>query len=265
MVTIYADILFAINFSMDFLSLFLCAMILHRKIGRKRIVLASLLGALYGVLDVILIKNQLISLLTCVLTSIIMCLIVFTSKSFKRLIVALIMYWGVSAGLGGLMSLLYSLLNTVFYDLIKNYSQSSAYNGARFFVIASITAIISMVFSRIFTSKKDIKSTEIIIEYDKKRFVINALCDSGNILSEPISGKPVVIVSNRSKIGKIISEKEDKNKRYIPYKDVHGKGIIKGVLPEKIIINKNIVDAVVAPVDNTDFGGYEALVPISLV
>ena len=175
------------------------------------------------------------------------------------------MYWGVSAGLGGLMSLLYSVLNSVLYDFLKNYPQSSAYNGARFFIIASITAIISMVFSRIFTSKKDIKSVEITIEYAKENYKIIALCDSGNILTEPISGKPVIILSNSTKLGKIISENEDKNIRYIPYKDVCGKGIIKGVLPKKIIIEKNEVDAIIAPVDKKDFAGYEALVPISLI
>ncbi len=262
---IYADILFAINFSMDFLSLFICSMILHKKIGRKRIILASLLGALYGVLDVIYINNHIFSIVLCIVVSILICIIVFYSKSIKGMVLAFLMYWGVSAGLGGVMSLLYSFLNKIFYKFLEAYPQKSLYNGTRFFIIASITAIVSMIFSRIFTSKKDIKSASMVVTIDKEEYNIDALCDSGNVLTEPISGKAVVLVTLNSRLGKLIHNKDDKNKRFIPYKDVGGKGLLKGIVPEKIFVNKNYVDAVIAPVDKKDFAGYDALIPISLV
>ena len=48
--TLYADVLFAINFSMDFLAMFICSIILHIKTTRKRIILAAVLGGAFGVL-----------------------------------------------------------------------------------------------------------------------------------------------------------------------------------------------------------------------
>lgn len=263
--TLYADVLFAINFSMDFLSLFICSIILHKKAERKRIIIASLIGALYGVIDVIFSKSQLLSLIFCVLISAVMCLISFFEKSLKRLFITFLVYWGVSAALGGTMSLIYSILNRIFYDVIKNYSEVSIYNGARFFIIASITAIVSIVVSRIFTSKKDVKAVEIKIIYEGSEYKIQALCDSGNLLVEPISQKPVVLVSEKTRVGRALLNKEDRYKRYIPYKDVSGEGILKGVTPEKIYVGDNLVDAIIAPINKVGFAGYDALVPRALI
>ncbi len=263
--TLYADVLFAINFSMDFLSLFICSIILHKKIGRKRIIFASMLGAFYGVIDVIFSKSQIVSILLCVVVSIIMCIIVFYEKSIKRMLLTFVMYWGVSAGLGGIMSLMYSALNKILYDIIKDYPQKSAYNGARFFIIASITAVVSIIVSRIFTKKKDVKAIEVKIKYDSVEYKLQGLCDSGNLLVEPLSLKPVILVSDDSKMGRIIASKDDKFKRYIPFKDVSGNGILKGVIPEKIYVGDNLVDAVVTPIENKSFAGYQALIPASLV
>ncbi len=262
---LYADILFAINFSMDFLALFICSIILHKKLNRKRIIIASLLGALFGVLDVVVQLNQALSILLSIVVAIIMCLISFFEINIKKAIVTNLTYWGVSACLGGVMSLLFSFFNRIFGEYIQKYSQETAYNGARFLIIASLTAIVSIIFTRIFTSKKDIKATEITIKIDEKEYKLEALCDSGNMLCDPILIKPVILVTDKSKIGKIIKTKNDIKKRYIPYSDVSGDGMLKGIIPESIVVGKNVVDAIIAPIEKNDFAGYEALVPANLV
>lgn len=262
---LYADVLFAINFSMDFLALFICSIILHKRLNRKRMVIAALVGGVFGVLEVALPLNQILSVLLSVVIAFLMCLIAFFDKSAKRMLITNLMYWGVSAGLGGIMSLLYSVLNKLLAEVIANYSQATAYNGARFFIIAAITAIVSIIFSRIFTSKKNISSAEITIRLDKTDFKMEALCDSGNMLCDPILAKPVILVSCESKIGRIITKKEDKRKRFIPYSDVSNGGILKGVIPDAVKIGENTVDAIIAPIEKKDFAGYEALVPSKLL
>ena len=163
------------------------------------------------------------------------------------------------------MSLIYSLLNKIFSEFLESTQKSEAYNGARFFVIASITAIISLIVSRIFTSKKDLKASEIKVIYEGKSFCLSAFCDSGNVLVEPLSGKPVILLSQYTDLGKIIFYKPDKFKRYIPYTDVTGQGIIKGIVPDEIIVNDISISAVIAPIDKKSFDGYDALVPSSIV
>ena len=263
--TLYADVLLAINFSMDFLALFICTMILHIKTTRKRIILASFLGGLFGVFEVILPISNLLSALITLLVSFLMCLVAYKNSTKKRLFTAYLMFWGVSAALGGVMSLTYSSLNVLFQDVIAKYSPSSAYNGARFLIISSITAIISIIFSKFFATKKDVESTEIFVLIDTIEYRTEALCDSGNMLSDPILSKPVILVAKKSKLGMEIFNKHDNRKRIIPYSDVSGGGILKGIIPESVLVGGNLVDAIVAPVEVDDFSGFEALVPARIV
>lgn len=264
-VVLYADILFAINFSMDFLALFICSLLLHTKTGRIRIVLSAILGALFGVIEVILSLNQFWSFILSLIVSFVMCKIAYKYCKGKRLFSIYLMFWAISAGLGGIMSLTYTFLNNIFQDVILKYSPSGVYNGARFLLIASITAIVSIVFSKIFASKKDVKSAHISITLDSVKYSMEALCDTGNMLTDPILSKPVILVSEKSKLGEKILKKDDIRKRIIPYKDVSGGGILKGVVPESVFVENNLVDAIIAPIDTNDFAGYDALVPAKLL
>lgn len=263
--TLYADVLFAINFSMDFLALFVCSIILHKKSTKLKLVVSSLAGALYAVIEVIAPMNQYLSISLSIIVSLLMCLIAFFEKNIKRFILTFVTFWIVSMGLAGAMSLLYSLLNKLLANVIQNYSQQTAYNGARFFIISAITAIVAIVFSRTFTSKKDIKSVEVSIELDKEIYKFSALCDSGNMLTEPISAKPVILVSSSSKIGNAIKKCDDMRKRYIPYSDTTVEGMLLGIIPKRIIVNNVLVDAIVAPVEKKSFAEYEGLVPTALL
>ncbi len=262
---LYADVLFAINFSMDFLALFICSMIMHARTSKKRIIISSAIGGMFGLLDIILPINHILGVIISLLVGFIMCAIAYIEKNKKRLVVLYIMFWAVSAGLGGLMSLTYTLFNKLFSEIIVKYSPGNAYNSARFLIILSITAIVSIIFSRIFSSKKDVKSAEIEIKLDNNKFKIVALCDSGNMLTDPILAKPVILVSEKSKIGDVIKKKDDYKKRIIPYKDVSGGGILKGVIPDEVKVQNKTVDAIIAPINNKNFAGYEALVPAKLI
>ena len=73
-----------------------------------------------------------------------------------------------------------------------------------------------------------------------------------------------MLVSAATPIGKEIESIEDIYKRYIPFKDVNGEGILKGIIPKKIEINNVSVDAVIAAVENSDFGGCDALISSEL-
>ena len=262
---IYADMLFAINFSMDFISLFVTATVLKRKIHKKRTLIASVIGGLYGVLEIICSFKPIISAFLAITVSVLMCFVAYYEKNPKRFAGICILYWGVGACLGGFMSLFYSLLNRILADYIKNYSYSEVYTGARFFIISALAILVSMVLGRLFNKEKNIKSTRIDVVLNKKSFNLTALCDSGNLLTEPISGKAVVLVSSETMLGKEIASSPDIRKRYIPYYGVENEGMLKGVVPEKILINGSEKTAVVASIENKNFAGYEACAPMSLV
>ena len=263
--TLYADVLLAINFSMDFLALFITSIILHKKTSKSRIVLSALLGALFGVFEVILPLGTVSTTILSVLVSFFMCAIAFFEKSIKRFFFTIITFWIISMALAGVMSFVYTVMNRVLSSVIVGFSPVTTYNGARFFIIVSITAIVGIIFSKIFTTKKDVKFAEIKVTIDKDEYIIKALCDSGNMLTEPISAKPVILVCEKTTLGKRILDIDDKRKRFIPYSDVTSDGILLGIIPEKVYVEKNSVDAVVATIKKDSFADYDGLVPSSLI
>ena len=250
---------------MDFLSLFITSMILKRKTTRIRIIVASLVGALYGVLDVILGLRRVWGVIFCIFFTVLMCVIAFFGAKVKGILVSSVLLLGVGATLGGTMSLVYSLFNKVFSEIIKNVRPSDAYNGARFFLIASVSATVSIIFARIFSKEKNNKTATLKIDYDGAEYTFSALVDTGNKLCDPLSQKPVILVSNSTKIAKFIKEKDDKYKRFIPYKDVGGEGILKGVIPKKIYVNDALVDGVICVMEKGDFSSFDALIPSCLI
>ena len=265
---LYADVLFAINFSMDFLALFITIKIMHKRLYKLRILISALIGSAYSVIEMITkVKSPMLEIGINIFVALIMCIICFKETKISRFIISYAMFWGVSALMGGFMSLIFSIFNKIFYTYIVNSKliATNAYNGVRFIVVALISILASFIVTRIYNSKKAIKNVQIEIEFENNSYSLNGLCDSGNLLTEPLSGKSVILVSQSSMLGGEIKNHPDYKKRYIPYTSVNAKGILKGIIPKKIIINDSEVDAIVATSEENDFGGYEALVPISLI
>lgn len=262
---LYADVLFAINFSMDFFALFITSRIFHRKIFRIRIIIASLIGAIYGILDVTIKLNIVINLVLSVIVVTVMIKICFNDKKIRQLVIMSALYMFVSATLGGIMSMLYTFFNRVMSELISDYTYETTYASARKVIIFGLTLLVAIILVRIFSEKRGKKSVMSKVIIKEKVYELSCLCDSGNLLKDPFSGRSVMLVSKTSKIGQEIESIEDIYKRYIPYKDVNGEGLLKGILPKQIIINDTVVDTVIATVENRDFGGYDALISSELV
>ena len=262
---LYADILFIVNFSMDFLALYISGKILKKRMLKIRTVLSSCLGALYAILSVVFSFSVFLKMTVGTLCAIAMCKICFCEKGANKLLLSSFIYFSISALLGGIMSVLYSFLNEILAEFIEKYSQANAYNGIRFSIIVLITLITTIIFAKIIFEKKCISVAHVTVQYGNDVFTFDALCDSGNLLKEPVSGKSVILVAEKTPLGEKIKLTQDIYKRYIPYKDIHGEGVVKGVLPNKVIIDDCIVDTVIAAVSIKDFNGYEALVPMSLI
>ena len=264
-VTLYVDVLFAINFSMDYVSLFLCGKILHKKLPKLRIIIASTIGGIYGVLTLIFKLNVVLEITICLLIALIMCVITYYEKNIKSLSICIVLFWVTSSLLGGIMSFLYTIANKLLDEYITSYTYETVYNGARFFVIASVTVLVTTFVGKIFMNNKDRRTVPIKIYFKNKEYSLVALCDSGNMLKDPLSGKSVILVTIECEIGKEINNEDELHKRFIPYKDISGSGVLKGVIPTKILIEGKEVSGVVAPVYQKSFDGNDALLPISLL
>ena len=95
------------------------------------------------------------------------------------------------------------------------------------------------------------------------------MCDSGNLLTDPYCGLPVIILASD------FTDKFDFlqcKTRYIPIKTAQGNGIIKAVKPEKLELitgsGKDIpLDAIIGFSNNNqaDYGGTDGIIPSCLL
>ena len=255
---VYADLLFLIDGSMDFLTLFLCGKCTHRKTSLKRLLLGSAVGAFGSVLLLFLPSDGIITSGIGILFSCLMVLITFgkmgDTASFVR---QCVLVWGCGALTGGILSILLSLGTPVYMETEHNRGFPTAF---------LVTAVICILLTRMFTHKAEIRTAEILIQCGNGSEKTTALVDSGNLLTDPLSGKPVILVSEAAihKLYPVINDTnigDDLKIRLIPSKSVGGEKLLYGIIPDAVTVNGKNADVVlvVEDVPEDHYGGCGAL------
>lgn len=192
--TVYGDLLFLINFSMDFLCFYLASKLLGIKLSALRSVIAAVLGGIYADLALVFGVRGIASLVLDAFACTLMCSVAFGfRKKARRLPIYVLVYIAVSMTLGGFMTALFNLLNrTVFGEIQPSEDGISAWLLA---VLAVISAVLTLLGGRFFRRRTSKRNVRLKISIGGKSADISALCDSGNMLRDPISGKLCVIAS----------------------------------------------------------------------
>ena len=264
--TVYADILFLVNFSMDLLTVYLTGKAMHRPIKPVRCCFAGVIGGAVGTAETLFFSDSaewthILLIMSALILSVVMTLVAFgKQKSFLYLLRDSVILWGAGALLGGIMTLVLSLGEPVFIS-----NDSSASFAAVFFVCFFISSLVI----RMFTAVKQKKSVTVNVSAAGEKISFSALVDSGNIALEPLSGLPVVIVSEKACAvfsGMTDSADGRLKIRAVPVKGIGGERVLMGFVPERITLGECERRAVVA-IDKTNpsFGGCDAVVPSSLV
>ena len=282
---VYVDILFLINFSMDYLCLYISAKILKRAISPKRMILASLLGAIYSVISVFLSVGSGLALAADILVCGLICIVAFhTKKQFKKTLLATLLYFLVSMTVGGIMTALFNLVNKL--DLPFVIADSDGLSVWGFALLAMLAAIFATFGGNFIFKKKEITSCQLKILFDGKEKTFNGMSDSGNLIRDPISGRPVIIIDRRLADGfvdtKILEDFtagiSNKSKAYsgmriAPISTVSGKSVIVLLRSDRITLTytrgskqESIhPDAMFALGDiGKSAEGYDAIIPYSL-
>lgn len=261
--TVYADILFLVNFSMDFLTLYLTGRLLHKPLRKFRLITAAFIGSAAGtvyslVSDMTETAGTFVTILSGLLISAAMVRISFGKSASKAsLLRDSFSVWGAGTLLGGIMTFVLSLGEPVYMAENNNFIPAFA---ACFFISIGLT--------RLFSSAKSKKSACVTVEAAGTTHKFEALCDSGSFAAEPISGLPVIIV-RKTAIGDWSDKLEEipcpLKLRMIPLHGVGGDCLLRGFLPEKITVNEREVRAVIAVQDNTaHFAGFDGIIPAAI-
>ena len=206
---VYADIVFLMNFCMDFLALFAAGKILGLKLSLPRLVLSGASGALYCVSTFFFDffetspggKLPVPEIALNVAVSAAMCFIAFNIDSIVRFTKIFVIFYSACFMLGGGIEALYYLSGLVKTEgtgeanlTDANINISSAPPVQVMIILAGICVFIAIAAGSLFKRKAGVKETEITIGFMGKEAKVNAIIDSGNLLYEPISSLPVIIV-----------------------------------------------------------------------
>lgn len=261
---------------MDFLSLYISTRLFAGSVRPWRMALAAVIGAVWALIATIFeayctdIFERIFMLVGHVV-----CAAVITAVSNGERTVKLkhvVSFVAVNVGLGGMMTALYALLGKMLGTSESAESVLADDASASVFIIAAlIAALTSLAYGRYRAGRIARKRVSVTIAAFGRGLTVEAMCDSGNMLREPFSGKPVVILSAK-RVGSMLPSELAHAAcdptgiaalpdgmlgkiRLIPTKTVTGDGMMLSFTPESISIDGNITDAVVALDVNSD--GYE--------
>ena len=113
-ITVYGDVYFLVNFSIDFLVLLLVGKFLRLRRIAWRLVLASLLGGAYAIFALFMAFSGWHGVVLQFAAALLLCLIAYGFCGTHDLVRLLCGFYGASVLLGGAVNALYTLLGEIF-------------------------------------------------------------------------------------------------------------------------------------------------------
>lgn len=198
MPVIYIDVLFAVNFLVNYLLLRVCCIFSGLKVYKYRIISGSIIGACYAVLvffpDFTLIHSTVYKLLISML------IIAVSSPFFsvRSYLKTLLVFYAVSFAFGG------CVLGIFYFSNVGARLGAVYSNGILYFnlpwTILVLSGVVFYTSVKLFTiiTKRNMQGKNLkkkILLYFKENFIeVTALMDTGNSLVDPVSLSPVIIV-----------------------------------------------------------------------
>lgn len=279
---------------MNYIILYATGIISKVKIYYLKIFISSLIGAIYVAIQYIskldIYANSIIKLIL----SIIIVYIAFNPQDIKKMCKELVLFYLTTFTSGGVATYLIYVLKPQ-NIIIKNGMYVGTYVLKVIFIGAIIGTIILIIAFKLAKSKITKKDMicKIKIKLDGKEKDLTAMVDTGNMLKEPITGNPVIVVEKVAlydlvpkeilnnteailggdfeKIPEHIKEEYISKLKMIPFSSL-GKqnGMLIGIKPQSIeIINEQIEkkDNAIIGIYNkslTKRGEYNALIGMEL-
>lgn len=293
--TIYVDIIIVENLIMNLIILYATGLILKIKVSFFRLLLASLIGAIYAALQYISNMKILSNIMIKTFLSIIIIWVAFHPQNMKKMCKQLLLFYLTTFTFGGVATYLIYVLKPQ-NIVIKNGMYVGTYVLKVIFIGAILGTgilLVSFKISKNKISKKDM-ICKILIKLNGKEITLNTMIDTGNMLREPITGNPVAVVEKNSlydvlpkeilnntesilggdfgKIPEDIKQEYIPKLKFIPFSSL-GKqnGMLIGIKPEKLkVINEEMeeerADAIIGIYNKslTKRGEYNALIGIEL-
>ena len=278
MQTLYVDIYFLINFTVDLIALHLASEFSKIEINGRRLVLFAFFLSVAATAEIFLPDKPLFE----IIVNIVCITFVFITPKPGISIGRRFRFWITSYMLLMLIGGIVFALFNAFKKYADNFTVSEPIN--RKLLMLAIIVLISVGCVKIFVSiLKDVKNEKhIVMEicFNERKITVESFVDTGNLLKDPMDMTPVMLLKERlakelfpNGIPEDISyvrSGECCNVRLIPIKRGEECEIKLGFRPTKaLIINgsrkREIKVCFIIDNERGNFGGYDALVPASLI
>ena len=281
--TVYLDIVLIENVLMNYIILFATGFIQKIEMKQIRLIISSIFGGIYALVSYLNIIPIYSNFFMKILLSIIMIYVAFNIQNIKKLLKTILLFYLSSFVMGGCALALLYIINP------ENISfKNGVLIGTYPMKVTLIAGVVGFLIIQISfqINKRQMKKKDMIcdleISINKKKIKLKSYVDTGNMLKEPLTKEPVIIVE-KEKLNNIINvnieeilggddKKIEKIKfRIIPFKTI-GKenGILIGIKPDfvKIIFEDNekyVENVIIGMYDKKIGKEYQALIGLELL
>lgn len=180
----YIEYVFAENFFIDFILLFITGKLIKKMIIYRRLIIASVIGALYVILTAYIGSVFMTYFIVKFSVSILMIMVAYDTKGIIANVRVILCFYITSLIMVGIITALYYLdydkltVNAIVFSLFVGYA-------ALHFFFKEIKARID----------KNNYMRNVSIGVGNKSKILRAYIDTGNELTDPMTGKPVIVVN----------------------------------------------------------------------
>ena len=281
--SVYVDLYFLVNLSMDLLCLMITARLMHRRASRRRVLAASAIGGAYAVAALLLGFSGIWGLLLDAAAAYLLCLTAFAGGE-RRALSALRccpVLFLTSMLIGGVMTALYTLLNRL--QLPIEALQGDGLSVWLFVLLAAAAGLATLRGGSFLGLSRKTERVEMSAVLFGKSVSLSAMVDTGNLLRDPLSDRRVIVVelerladllppslAEACRTGRVadwLACPENAGlARLIPVQTASGTGMLPGLIPERLMLTVGkesyAADYLIAPTPLGNVtGDFDAMIP----
>lgn len=231
--TVYVDLVFLINFIMDFYILSGVKFLLRLDVKLVRIILGSLIGSISLFFLFFNIPTLVLNIIKIIIAFLMVLVSFGKYKFFNRLFYLYI----VSIILGGSI---YLINNSLGYEVNGGIFINNGYSINLIILLIISPLIIYLYVKEFLKLKKSINTTHnVLIKFKNKEIRIEGFLDTGNKLIDPYFHRPIVLVNKK------YIDLRGKKVFYVPFESLNNNGILKCIICEYILIDEQCYKKVV--------------------
>ena len=277
MTTVYIDVYFLINFTVDLLAFHLAASFSRLRIKSLRLLLSATLSALLACAMLFVSLSAYASVLVFLSASVVLSYVLVWKISALRRIKLMISFFLFLTIIGGGVYFAFNVIDAYFPEQLATSVHDRRLLTLSVVVLLSI-GVIRLLFLLFFHTTTQ-KTAHLVIRFMGRVAEFDALVDSGNLLKDPIDLTPVMLIKSDAakKLFPMgvpqgascdIPHELDRFVRLIPINTGCNRSIRIGYRPERVYLangnrSEEIKVTFIIDEEGGRFGGYEALVPAS--